>query len=377
VNPLPTVTASSSAASVCAGNSVTLNGGGAATYAWTGGATNNTPFVPTATTTYTVTGTDANGCTNTANTTVTIDALPTVTASSSAASVCAGNSVTLNGGGAATYTWTGGATNNTPFVPTATATYTVTGTDANGCTNTANTTVTVNALPTVTASSSAASVCAGNSVTLNGGGAATYTWTGGATNNTPFVPASTATYTVTGTAANGCTNTANITVTVNALPIVNFVPLNPDTLCLNASPVSLMGGAPSGGIYAGPGVNNGNFDPSVAGVGTHQLTYTYTDVNGCENSASTSVGVEVCAGVGSAIALEISVYPNPSAGTFNFLAQEDVLEIKVYDGFGRLIVQQSDLGTAFQLDLANYAAGYYFVQLFTPTGSMAKRLHKM
>jgi hypothetical protein len=79
VNALPTVTATTSQ-TVCNGASVTLNGGGASSYSWTGGISNNTPFNATATTSYTVTGTDANGCTNTASSTVTVNPSTNITA---------------------------------------------------------------------------------------------------------------------------------------------------------------------------------------------------------------------------------------------------------------------------------------------------------
>ncbi|MEY8861382.1 hypothetical protein, partial [Tenacibaculum singaporense] len=106
------------------------------------------------------------------------------------------------------------------FVPTATTTYTVTGTDANGCENTAQVTITVNPLPTVTANASATTVCAGESVTLTGGGADSYVWDNGVSDGVSFVPTATTTYTVTGTDANGCENTAQVTITVNPLPTV-------------------------------------------------------------------------------------------------------------------------------------------------------------
>lgn len=286
VNPLPTVTANSSAAAVCTGSTVTLTGGGATSYAWTGGATNGVPFTPTATTTYTVTGTDGNGCTNTATTTVTVNALPTVTANSSAAAVCTGNTVTLTGGGATSYAWTGGATDGVPFTPTITDTYTVTGTDGNGCTNTATTTVTVNALPTVTGNSSAAAVCAGNTVTLTGGGATSYTWTGGATDAVPFTPTITDTYTVTGTDGNGCSNTATVTVTVNALPTVTASAAM-GAICEGSSDTLMAGGAST---YSW---SSGGTDTTEVVMPSSTSTYTVTgtDVNGCVNTATITVNV--------------------------------------------------------------------------------------
>ena len=77
-NP-PIVTANASATTVCAGETVSLTGGGATTYSWSGGVTDGMPFAaPSSTTTYTVTGTNA-GCSNTATKTITVNPLPTAT----------------------------------------------------------------------------------------------------------------------------------------------------------------------------------------------------------------------------------------------------------------------------------------------------------
>lgn len=55
-------------------------------------------------------------------------------------------------------------------------------------------------------------------------------------------------------------------------------------------------GFPAGGIYSGTGVSGNNFDASVAGVGTHVITYLYTDVNGCSNSAQKNIIVTAVPG---------------------------------------------------------------------------------
>ncbi len=46
------------------------------------------------------------------------------------------------------------------------------------------------------------------------------------------------------------------------------------TVCPNEPPFPLTGAFPAGGNYSGPGVSGGNFDASVAGLGTHTITYT-------------------------------------------------------------------------------------------------------
>jgi len=61
--------------------------------------------------------------------------------------------------------------------------------------------------------------------------------------------------------------------------------------CLGASPITLNTGTPIGGTYSGPGISAGIFDPATAGAGIHSITYTYTDVNGCTNSAMRNIVV--------------------------------------------------------------------------------------
>ena len=49
---------------ICNGNAITLNGGGAVTYSWNNNVTNNVPFIPISSANYIVTGLDVYGCTN-------------------------------------------------------------------------------------------------------------------------------------------------------------------------------------------------------------------------------------------------------------------------------------------------------------------------
>jgi zinc-dependent metalloproteinase lipoprotein len=287
VRALPTVTASSTPASgaVCAGSQVTLTGGGASTYTWTGGASNGVAFTPASSLTYTVTGTDVNGCTNTATKAVTVNALPTVTAGSTPASgaVCAGSQITLTGGGATTYTWTGGASNGVAFTPASSLTYTVTGTDANGCTNTATKAVTVNALPNVTVNSP--STCSGAPVTLTAAGASTYSWSTSATGSSTSVsPTSNTSYTVTGTDANGCVNTAVSNVTITSAPNVTA---NSVSICIGQQAVLTGSGAST---YSW---SNGDATATTTVTPTSTTSYTVTGANGpgCTNTAVATVTV--------------------------------------------------------------------------------------
>ncbi|MES2800185.1 MAG: PKD domain-containing protein [Bacteroidota bacterium] len=280
---LPTVNAGTDV-TVCSGTSVTLNGAGASTYTWNNGITNGVAFTPAVgSLTYTVTGTDAGGCINTDQVVVTVNPLPVVGAGADFA-ICSGATATLNGTGASTYTWNNGVVNGVAFTPALTNTYTVTGTDVNGCISTDQIVVTVNSLPPVAAGLDQ-TTCAGGSVTLNGAGATTYTWNNGITNGVAFTPAGTLTYTITGTDGNGCINTDQVVVNVNALPLVGA---GIDVTVCEGSPITLT--AIGASTYSwSPLVTNGA--AFIAPVGTATYTVTGTDLNGCINTDNLVVTV--------------------------------------------------------------------------------------
>ncbi|MFZ4707276.1 MAG: T9SS type A sorting domain-containing protein [Bacteroidales bacterium] len=77
---------------------------------------------------------------------------------------------------------------------------------------------------------------------------------------------------------------------IEALPEVTC-PANM-SVCLNASPFTLTGGVPATGTFSGTGVNNGTFYPATAGVGIHTITYSYTNLSGCENNCTFTITVK-------------------------------------------------------------------------------------
>ena len=86
-----------------------------------------------------------------------------------------------------------------------------------------------------------------------------------------------------------CNAVDSVTITVNPLP--NVILNNFSSLCIDAGSVALSGGSPTGGTYSGNGVAGNSFTPSTAGVGTHSITYSYIDVNGCSSSAASNLVV--------------------------------------------------------------------------------------
>jgi len=78
-------------------------------------------------------------------------------------------------------------------------------------------------------------------------------------------------------------------IVINALPTVTQAPFS--DVCSTGGVVNLVGGSPTGGSYSGTGASGSQFDPSVAGVGSFPLTYSYTDGNGCSSSATETITV--------------------------------------------------------------------------------------
>lgn len=150
--------------------------------------------------------------------------------------------------------------------------------------------------PTITVNGST-TICAGDSVILDAGaGFASYTWSNTETTQTITVTSS-GTFTVTIADAAGCTavSTNSIVVDVNNLPNVTLSSFS--AVCNNDPGFPLTGGSPSGGSYSGPGVSGGNFNPAIAGVGTHSIIYSFTDTNGCANSDTATITVNSCSTV--------------------------------------------------------------------------------
>jgi hypothetical protein len=316
VNPIPTPSISGPS-NVCYGNSVTLNATGGPPYLWSTTDTTSTITVtPNSLTTYIVTVTNSYSCTASASQTVTVNPLPTPTITPNGSTVfCFGNTVTLDAGIYSSYGWSNSSTSESITVSSS-GNYIVTVTDNNGCTGTTSQTVTVNQLPTPTITPNGNTVfCFGNSVTLDAGIYSSYNWSNSSTSESITVSSS-GNYLVTVTDNNGCTGTTSQTVTVNPLPVVSLNPSD-TTVCLNSSAFSMTGGNPLNGVYWGIGVNNGVFNPSISGLGTFVITYSFTDSLGCSDSATQNITVDICAGINAIAGGNfINLYPNPNDGSF-------------------------------------------------------------
>ena len=358
VNDNPIITVNSGA--ICAGQNFTINPNGANTYTIQGG---NAVVSPAGNTSYTVAGTSTAGCVSQAFATsnITVNLNPTITVNNG--TICAGQNFTINANGANFYMIQGG---NSVVSPLSNSSYTVAGISIAGCLSQtfATSYLMVNPSPTVTANTSATAVCAGTSVTLNGGGALTYTWSAGIINAVSFIPTLTINYTLIGANAYSCVNTATIQVIVNAIPTLSLL-VSSQAYCI-ADINGALSGYPSGGIWNGPGVSGNAFIPSIAGFGYHNVIYTFTDLNGCVNSKTIIMTVDLCTGIKEMSNHNLfSVYPNPTKGVINLKADYNLFGTfyNIYDNTGKFVLTGKIKSETTVIELDNLSKGIYLIRV--------------
>ena len=253
--------------------------------------------------TLTLTETDGELCSTTQQVIVTVNALPEATISYAGSPYCATGiaTVTLTGQAGGTYSSTAGLVidSNTGEVDLESSTpdtYTVTYNFGDGtCTNSTTTEITINELPEATISYAGSPYCATGvaTVTLTGQAGGTYSSTAGLvidpnTGEVDLEASTPDTYTVTYNFGDGtCTNSTTTEITINELPVITIDPIGP--YCSNDEVITLTA-SPVGGTFSGPGVTGNQFYPTVAGPGSHVITYTYDDGN-CIGTGSITIEV--------------------------------------------------------------------------------------
>ena len=169
-----------------------------------------------------------------------------------------------------------------------------------------------------------ASLCQGSMVIIEAdtsAGVLSYQWqVNGSSDSTTgpvYVATSSGSYNVVVKNIHNCFDTSNVIVVTDNTNFPSAVNLTgyPDTICFNASPITLAGDTPTGGTFTGNAVWNNVFYPDSAFFGSNVITYTYTDGNGCSNWVVDSVLVFFCgANSINELSLEnsVSLYPNPA-----------------------------------------------------------------
>ncbi|MDB4303168.1 T9SS type A sorting domain-containing protein [Desulfosarcina sp.] len=165
-------------------------------------------------------------------------------------------------------------------------------------------------------------------------------------------------------------------VTSNALPETMLEPFA--EVCINTPEFELTGGTPAGGEYTGDGVTDGWFNPEVAGVGTHTITYTYSDDNDCVNAAEETIYVDECVGINESSEQLMQLFPNPTTGVFEMeLTYEGKFTVQVISVLGDVVyeVEATANGNySNSIDMSGMESGVYFVSLKSNDETIVKKL---
>ncbi len=187
-------------------------------------------------------------------------------------------------------------------------------------------------------------------------------------------PAASTSFTATSTSQFGCTNTSQVSVTVNPNPVINVAAL-PSRIC-TSDPVIPLSASPAGGTWSGTGVSGNNLiPPAIATVGSFPLTYRYTNSFGCTTTATVVAKIEDCPERLRLLRDDaVILFPNPNNGQFNIRINSTLynkLTMRVYSTSGMAVrTQQFDglaYGRVIPIDLTHLPSGSYMVQ-FTYIG---------
>jgi len=179
------------------------------------------------------------------------------------------------------------------------------------------------------------------------GGDGNYTWTTDLNNGDILTEGES--YTVMLQDGEGCSKTetgivqnigSSLTASIDNLP----------TSLGSDQPVSLSG-TPAGGTWSGTGIVSNAFNPVIAGVGNHTISYTVSDGDGCPSTATQNIFVfsityDFAEYGSSPISPKIfndliEVYPNPTQGAFNIslpaLDTDSDFTIHIFDAQGKVL----------------------------------------
>lgn len=308
---------------ICNGQSTSLTAvaaGSSPSYTWSTGSNSSTISVsPTVTTVYTA-SISSGFCNEVITKTITVNPLPSANAGVSPSSItCANPTRTLSGSGGGSYTWSGpgivsGGTSANPVVNQA-GTYSLVVTSPAGCNsnNTATVAVSINTTaPTASVSVPAVLNCTNTSMALSGlpASGVTYVWSGPSsftsTSQNPSVTLP-GTYNLTVTSTvNGCTNTANASVSQNTTQPASSAGTSGSVTCSNNT-ITLSGNPASMNYtWTAPGgssISSGTNSQNAVGSGSGTYTLNVQDPsNGCSKTATVAAVIN-------------TVQPAASAGT--------------------------------------------------------------
>lgn len=197
-------------------------------------------------------------------------------------------------------------------------------TDQNGCSNIASEQIVVNQLPDLECPDGFLVCCDNGPISLDSAIPDGGVYSGTGVIDNVFYPdcASTGNFEITYTytePSTSCQNFCVFIITVAPLPDVTC----PDDfdVCINDQPFPLSGASPPNGTYTGAGISANLFNPAIAGVGIHQVTYSFSDANGCSDTCSFYIQVNPLPAVNAGFPVVFIVLPQTTVTLSEATAQ--------------------------------------------------------
>ena len=240
------------------------------------------------------------GCVTDTTIDIRVNPLPVLTLGSYGPTCVTASPLSLSGlpaGG----TWSGSGVSGSMFTPSVAGAGTIrvyySYTDENGCSSVDSTDIVVNEIPRLDPGTYGP-LCVSASPVFLQGTPAGGTWSGTGVSGSTFDPsvAGVGTHAVnySVTITGGCVTDTTIEIEVKPLPNLDLGTYEP--LCEEDEIITLTA-TPTGGTWSGTGTNGSTFNPALAGLGVHILTYHYTDAFGCSAVQEVSIQVNRCAGI--------------------------------------------------------------------------------
>lgn len=293
------------------------------------------------------------------------------------------------------------------------------------------------ALPAVTVGSDIA-ICIGDTVNLAATTSGTITWNNSVQDGVDFFPTTTMDYIATATDSYGCEDSDTLTITVNALPVVdaganqtvcngtsitftatgapnlvwnngitNGTAFNATTagqyivtgtdangcvdkdtlvLTLNANPSINLGADMTvcsnhfpvnlngPGGYTSYSWSNGAITQNTTGSQAGSYVLTVTNTNGCQDMDTVVIISDPCLGLVENNLLAYEMYPNPASNSVFVKTNVENSEAIIYAANGQVLFTQQNTSTTFSLNLSGLADGMYWLKVISNEGTATKQL---
>ena len=203
----------------------------------------------------------------------------------------------------------------------------------------------------------------------------THTWTNGQSNTSILTITVPGTYCVVQVDANGCIDTACITVGVQDIPI--FSNPSPSVICLGDSIVLEIDTTGLSNIIWVPNGSNNTINRVVDYPNTSTIyVVEAVDSAGCDRRGEIEVLVDTCTtGIMNVMSAQVLIYPNPAKGNMKIsLPKFEIFDLLIYNIMGRLVLSEKKVSQRYIIPENTLSDGSYILHLNHSKGIITKKL---